>query len=437
MKLHTIYFAMVATLTITIAGCDNTDYSNKSPFDNVIYLNVAESKEAESVIFKKTIVEQEKEFSAVLAYPAGNDIEVHFKVDPTLVSTYNTKHGTNYAVLSNTHYKLSMSKVVIPAGKTTSSPDTIRFLALDELEIDATYLLPVTIGNVSGGISILNGSRTIYYLVKRSSAITVAANLKHAYVTVPGFYVPQEGTPTATCVNEMKALTYEAIIHVNSFDKDTEISSIMGVEQYMCFRFGDATFTREQLQLQGPGGKFPGSNKGKRLNAGEWYHVALTYDISTKTIVIYVNGKEQSRTVEYGTDQITSISLGDKKLPKPDGTGGDFLFYIGRSYGERDNISRQLNGEICECRIWDVARTQQQIWDNMYDIADPVAEAQLVAYWKFNEGTGLTIKDHSRYGNDALIVPYLDAGAAKAPYELKDSEVWPSGIEVPQINKEN
>lgn len=439
MKQYTTYITTAAAILFTIAGCDNTDYTNKAPFDNAAYINVAESKETESVLFKRTITKQEKELAATLAYPAGQDIEVHFKADPTLAAVYNARHNTKYETLSDEHYELSASSVVIPTGKTLSTPIIVYFKGLDLLEIDATYLLPVTIANASGGISILDGSKTIYYLVKRSSAITTAANLEHAYVEVSNFYMPNGGTPnpSAACVNDMKAVTYEAIIRVNNFDADTEISSIMGVEQYMCMRLGDANFQRQQLQLEGPGGKFPGSNKSKLLNPGEWYHIALTYDIAAKTMIFYVNGKEQSRITEYGGSSITSVSLGNKQLPKADGTGGDFLFYIGRSYGERNDISRQLNGEICECRIWNVARTAQQIWDNMYNIENPESEDNLAAYWKFNEGSGVDIIDHSKYGNNAKIVPYWQDAAGANPYELKDSSIWPSGIEIPQVNKEN
>mgnify|MGYP000190571661 CR=1 FL=1 len=36
------------------------------------------------------------------------------------------------------------------------------------------------------------------------------------------------------------------------------------------------------------------------------------------------------------------------------GNGGDFNFYFGRSYGQSNDISRQLNGDICEARIMEV-----------------------------------------------------------------------------------
>ena len=67
----------------------------------------------------------------------------------------------------------------------------------------------------------------MYYLVRRSSAITTAMNLKNVYVTVPGF---DKGSATADVVNNLSAVTMEAIIRVNTFDEGTEISSIMGIE---------------------------------------------------------------------------------------------------------------------------------------------------------------------------------------------------------------
>ena len=59
------------------------------------------------------------------------------------------------------------------------------------------------------------------------------------------------------------------------------------------------------------------------------------------------------------------------------------MFKIGHSYGEPENMTRQLNGEICEVRIWNVIRSQEEIYKNMYDV-DPQTTG-LKAYWKFNE----------------------------------------------------
>ena len=95
------------------------------------------------------------------------------------------------------------------------------------------------------------------------------------------------------------------------------------------------------------------------------------------------------------------------------------MFKIGHSYGEPENMTRQLNGEICEVRIWNVIRSQEEIYKNMYDV-DPQTTG-LKAYWKFNEGKGDIAKDYTENGNDAKA--YTKA-------------IQPEAIEVTQKNKE-
>ena len=91
-------------------------------------------------------------------------------------------------------------------------------------------------------------------------------------------------------------------------------------------------------------------------------------------------------------------------------------FFISYSY----NDYRPLNGKIAEARVWSVARTPEQIWENMYNVENPKDDPTLLGYWKFNDGKGNTVKDYSRYGNDG-----------QAKYDLK----WPDGIEIPKINE--
>lgn len=68
--------------------------------------------------------------------------------------------------------------------------------------------------------------------------------------------------------------------------------------------------------------------------------------------------------------------------------------YIGYSW----EPGRWLPGEISEVRVWNVARTAEEIASNPY-MVDPHSEG-LIAYWKFNEGTGSKIIDHTGNGND-------------------------------------
>ena len=179
-------------------------------------------------------------------------------------------------------------------------------------------------------------------------------------------------------------------------------------------------------------GKFPGRDAGKILNEGVWYHIACTYDQATRTVRIFVNGELQSEGKDMGLASMsddTRINLAmrafyDRYLnnPTPEneekygGWADARQFFISYSY----DAYRPLNGKIAEARVWSVARTQEQIWENMYEIADPESDPTLVGYWKFNEGAGNTIKDYSRYHNDG-----------EAEYDL----VWPDGVEIPKINE--
>ena len=53
---------------------------------------------------------------------------------------------------------------------------------------------------------------------------------------------------------------------------------------------------------------------------------------------------------------------------------------------------------VSELRVWIIQSTPEQIASSMYDV-DPSTEG-LVAYWKFNEGTGKQVKDYTANGNN-------------------------------------
>ena len=412
MKKQLFIFVLPLVLAAGLAGCDNQDYTEKSPFDNSVYLDAAAETEAVTMSFNKTVRHSSQELSAVLAYPAENEVTITLAVDASKADSYNARHNTDYAVLDKAHYSLSTTRLAIPAGLVSSEVMHIDFSDLDQLEVDATYLLPITISDAN--IGIMQGSRTVYYLVRRSSAITVAANLgKDNYMSVPGF----DTAEGCVWVNDMKAVTYEAIIYLDSFDpipqETAGISSIMGVEQHCMLRIGDSSFTREQLQVEISGSnKIPGDDRSKRLKTGEWYHIAFTWNIATKEGRIYVNGKLQSEgKIGYGNPTIDLAMRGKD----PVGNKDAYQFFIGHSY----NDTRPLQGMISEVRIWNVVRTPDEIWKSMYDV-DPQTEG-LQAYWKFNEGQGNIVKDQTGHGND--VVSNIDL-------------VWDNTIEIPMLNAE-
>jgi len=436
MKNRNLWSLAALLCVLTLVGCKDDEYDNRPPFDNVAYLNVSENGDTQVTTFKKTLARLQKEFSVVLSFPASETVEASVRVDPALVAAYNARHDTSWKMLDPKYYELSAGQVSIPAGKTVSEQLTLELKHLDgsdgveELPIDETYLVPVTISQVSG-VSLLRSSATAYYVVKRSSAITSAASLRDNWISFPTL---DKAGPQSDIFNNLTAVTYEAIIRVDDFSKHSEISTVMGVENYLLLRIGDASFPRQQLQFDGSGdsaqtpgfGKFPKKDESKSLQAGVWYHVAATYDYATRKVCIYVDGRLQSEGSDLGNPAATPFNLAGRayydlyrqdpeKYSQYKGWGGFRQFFLGKSYDD----SRQLNGDITEVRVWSVARSAEEIWENMYDV-DPHTPG-LIGYWKFDEGRGNIVRDWTGNGNDGV-----------AEHDLE----WPEGIEVPQINRE-
>ena len=431
-----------------LTACERYD-ADDHKFGNVVYLNVSQTSPVQLATFSNNRPTYDCTLQAALTYPAAQDVQVSLAVDPSLVAAYNARYGTAWPMLDEKYYTLSAPETTIAAGRTVSDVVTLQLRGLmgegeeqtGALPQDETYLVPVRISGAT--MDVLRGSDVAYYVVKRSSAITVAAQLGEGnWINFPT--LDKYGT-NSSAWNGLTAMTYEALIYIDEFaTTDAEglpvnISSVLGVEQYLLLRIGDTNFERQQLQFDGSGsgsqfGKFPGKDATKNLEAGRWYHVACTYDQAARTVRIYVDGRIQSEQSGVGIatqSEDNRINLAMRALydyylnnPTEDNEkkyGGfvdAYQFFIGKSYDEK----RPLNGKIAEARVWSVARTPEQIWENMYNVENPADDPTLLGYWKFNEGAGNTVRDYSMYGNDGV---------------AESDITWPSGIEIPKINETN
>lgn len=430
-------------MVLTAVSCDRFAVADRV-FDNSAYLDVSAFDRIQTATFSNTVDVAEKELSVKLAYPSNRDMTATICVDETLVSEYNSRYGTDYSLLPAQYLDFEGKTVTIEAGKVNSEKVVIGFRNLlgegeeqsGAMEIDKTWLLPITLH--SDDIEIMKSSATAYYLVKRSSAITVAAQLTDDFLCFPRLDDPEE-TELRAVYNSLTAVTYEALIYIDKYDKDVDISTVMGVEQYLLLRIGDANFERQQLQFDGSGsgtqfGKIPSkSDASKKLSTGQWYHVAASYDQAKRIARIYLNGKLIDEAKDAG---VTGSSEDNRIRLAPRTTvggkaGEGYCFLIGNSY----NTSRPLQGKIAEARVWKVARSQKEIWDNMYRIANPQSDENLIGYWKCNDGKGDTVTDYSRYKNHGKF-------GAKEQWQIttgisvkmKEPE-WATNVEIPEINK--
>lgn len=116
----------------------------------------------------------------------------------------------------------------------------------------------------------------------------------------------------------------------------------------------------------------------------QYTHVAATYDASAGIAMLYINGVfDTSRSVGSGV----SNSNGN-------------LFYGFNPV--RGDFIAPFKGIIDEVRIWNIARTESEIQSTMNQTLNG-NEAGLIAYWKFDEGTGTTTADATTNNNNGTI----------------------------------
>ncbi|MDR0386067.1 MAG: LamG domain-containing protein [Prevotellaceae bacterium] len=202
--------------------------------------------------------------------------------------------------------------------------------------------------------------------------INTVANMKENYVHLSSIKDGKDGIRLEGLMN----FTVEGLL------KPTEnfgtLNSFFGVEGYFLLRFGDSGFDSYTLQLATNSGNF---NTSLRLSMNTWHHVALTYNVATRTAIVYLNGEE--------------VSKREGDAPGNYSSGMSFVgrdVHIGKSYDD----GRHFRGDMSEVRIWNVVRTKEEITNNMFNM-DPNTPG-LIGYWKFNEGAGKEIHDYSVNG---------------------------------------
>lgn len=112
----------------------------------------------------------------------------------------------------------------------------------------------------------------------------------------------------------------------------------------------------------------------------EWFHVAGVYDGSQ--MFLYINGALAASISHTGTLIPNNINVN-----------------IGRN--ETKVKTEYWHGYIDEVRIWNTARTQEEIqWDMNHELSGN--EPGLVAYWNMNEGDGTEVKDSAGNHNGTI-----------------------------------
>lgn len=143
------------------------------------------------------------------------------------------------------------------------------------------------------------------------------------------------------------------------------------------------------------------------LPEGEWTHCAITIDANLE-LIMYVNGdavKHMQRL--WDTINIRWVTQDEPDIEKPAEIppAPDICTNIGAS-GTQRRVDF-FSGLIDEVRIWNVARTQEEIQASM-NATLTGQEKGLVGYWNFDDGSAMDLSPSGNHGTlfgDAQIIP--------------------------------
>jgi len=195
--------------------------------------------------------------------------------------------------------------------------------------------------------------------------------------TIPGTTLEFDGIDdNVSCGNNISLdmtnqITIEAWINANSWKAEIWRGTIVGKDNpdqtgfnLRCGANGSLSF------VNGISGSWSETQSSEIMSTNEWYHVAGVYDgVSQK---IYINGELVGENPVTGVIGINTLDL-----------------KIGDSPGYAD---RYFDGKIDEVRVWNIARTDQEIRESMYTPLDGT-NTGLISNWQFNEGTGTSLSD--------------------------------------------
>jgi len=154
-------------------------------------------------------------------------------------------------------------------------------------------------------------------------------------------------------------------------------------EYYLRPRNGDG---RAEFRLHDSTDDGSSATSNSPLIPGTCYHLAGTFD--GNVMRLYVNGELH----EADTIGPVSIQVGQGSL----------------TFGRLGDTSAEyFDGNLDEIRLWNIARTQEEICTYINDTLPASIyqnpESGLVGYWRLDEGSGFTAIDPSTMGNDGSL----------------------------------
>jgi len=308
------------------------------------------------------------------------------------ITQWTLSAGPNYSI-AFTAAALEIDPVGGPLAQTITF-NALRARTYGDADFDpgatASSNLPVSYASSDTGIAAVVGSK-VRVLAPGAATITAAQGGDAQYQAAPSVSQPLtvnpppwnalgfDGIDDLMRVADAPQLnfgakggfTIEAWLHLDGSQPDG--TGIVSKGE------GGSAWSGYQLLLQqnriaaemGTGSASVGIPEGligtSNLNDGQWHHVALTVDRTQQRADLYLDGRLEA--------EVTNAALAGT----PDNT--DPL-----QAGVDRSGTRFFKGGMDELRLWDTARSRDDLRAAQSQIIDPLNEQHLVAYFHFDEG---------------------------------------------------
>lgn len=306
-------------------------------------------------------------FTASASGNVRQDENISFEVDRSLVEYYNTQKSTDYTVLpENADITVTGLEASMGWGEKVSSEVTVTLNSNRNLSMGTTYMLPITVKEVSSGLQLKEGYSTVYLVLDY-----IDPNSKFTALDISNYECYSNYYFAESLQKELTNFTYEIKMNANAFSGISRFFAFNG-SKTMMFRFGEGGVTN-RLQCVTGGGQNLFTNT--RFETNKWYLLSVTYDGGK--FILYVDGVKDC---ELSLSGYSTLFKGIE---------------IGMSWAGYPS-QQAFNGSICEARIWNRALGENEISTGKCGV-EPDSE-DLVAYWKMNEGEGSIFYDYTNHG---------------------------------------
>lgn len=161
--------------------------------------------------------------------------------------------------------------------------------------------------------------------------------------------------------------TIEAWVKVNALNPDENSNLITFTEDENNSKAAIRIFSDGRLRVKATNTTFKSS---ETITVGEWQHYAISYDQPTQQLSVYLDG-------ELIISEIDAANSSD-------------VYFVWAS--GNDGVSKKLNGQIDEIRVWDYALSQDTIASNRA-LGASLSDSNLVSYYNFDNVVDGEVED--------------------------------------------